>query len=199
MNRSRLALPLPRRGAIVLASSFLLLWGAQQAAVAADKTAAPNAARRAVDAGASLLVKVENAWIRPTVKGQTASGGYMSLTASRDLTLVGFGTSAAGETELHDMVMDGSVMRMRAIESLSLPAGKTITLRPGHGGQHLMLMDLKQQLKEGEDVVLTLKLRTPDGKLIAQEIKVPVRSGHMMHGMGGASVPQHGQQHHHGQ
>jgi len=101
----------------------------------------------------------------------------MSLTASQDLTLLGFSTSIAGETELHEMVMDGNVMRMRAIESLALPAGQVITLKPGAGGKHLMLMDLKRQLKEGEDITLKLKLRGPDGKIATQEIKVPVKPG----------------------
>lgn len=103
----------------------------------------------------------------------------MSLTASQPLTLVGFSTSAAAESELHEMAMDGDVMRMQAVPSLPLPAGQTVELRPGMGGHHLMLMGLKQQLKEGDEVALTLKLRTADGKTLTQDVKVPVKSGSM--------------------
>lgn len=141
------------------------------------------------------LVAVDSAWVRPTVKGQTASGGFMDLTASQDLTLVGFSTSVAGVAELHEMVMDGAVMRMRAIDSLSLPAGKAVALRPGHGGQHLMLMDLRRPLKEGEVLVLTLKLRGADGKALTQDVKVPVRSGAMP--QQGGHMDRHNDTHHH--
>lgn len=128
-----------------------------------------------VPAQAETPVKVDDAWVRATVKGQTASGGFMSLTSSRDLTLIGFSTPAAGQAELHDMVMEGDVMRMRAIDALPLPAGQAVTLKPGPGGKHLMLMDLKRQLKEGEQVLLKLRLRTADGKALTQEVTVPVR------------------------
>ncbi len=143
-------------------------------AQAADKV--PAKAGLKVDAA---LVKVEGAWIRATVKGQSGTGGFMSLTASQPLTLVGFSTSVATESELHEMAMDGNVMRMHAVPSLPLPAGQTVELRPGMGGHHLMLMSLKQQLKEGDEVALTLKLRTAEGKNVTQEVKVPVKSGSM--------------------
>jgi periplasmic copper chaperone A len=128
-------------------------------------------------AKAQPLVLVDKAWVRQAVPGQTATGGFMTLTASRDLTLVGFASPAAGETELHDMVMDGDVMRMRAMPSLTLPAGQPVVLRPGVGGQHLMLMGLKRPLKAGDELTLTLKLRTPDGKSLQQTVKVPVMAG----------------------
>ncbi len=141
---------------------------------------APPAEAEALKPGRSApetaqpLVQVADAWVRQAVPGQTATGGFMTLTASRELTLVGFASPAAGETELHDMVMDGDVMRMRAMPSLALPAGQPVALRPGVGGQHLMLMGLKRPLKAGDTLSLTLKLRTPDGKLLKQTVKVPV-------------------------
>lgn len=141
---------------------------------AADKPAVKAAASTT-----SALIKVDNAWIRATVKGQSGTGGFMSLTASQSLTLVGFSSSVATESELHEMAMDGNVMRMHAVPSLPLPAGQTVELRPGMDGHHLMLMGLKQQLKEGDEVALTLKLRTADGKTVTQDIKVPVKSGSM--------------------
>ncbi len=107
------------------------------------------------------------------VPGQTATGGYMSLTASQPLTLVGFKSAAARTTELHEMKMDGDVMRMRAIPSLALPAGQAVVMQPG--GQHLMLMGVTAPLQVGADVTLTLKLRKADGKTVTQDVVVPVR------------------------
>jgi len=163
------------RSALVSTSLALILAGAlAPVARAADKVPSKPAAH--TQHAQAPLVQVDSSWIRSTVKGQMATGGFMSLTASQSLTLIGFSTLAAGESELHEMDMDGGVMRMRAIESLALPAGKAVTLRPGAGGQHLMLMGLKQPLKEGDEVQLTLRLRTADGQNLTQDIKVPVRA-----------------------
>jgi len=140
----------------------------------------------------AVLVQVDGAWVRPAVPGQSATGGYMTLTAQRDLTLVGFRTKVAGEAELHDMVMDGDVMRMRALDALSLPAGQPVALRPGPGGKHLMLMGLKGPLKAGDELSLTLKLRTPDGKTLTQTIKVPVQAGPVKPSATVPSAPQPG-------
>ena len=172
-TKERMPLSFLTRTAIVSAS-LVIVGALASAAHAADKPQAKPVVGAA--SAQSPLVKADAAWIRATVKGQTATGGFMSLTAAQPLTLMGFSTSAAGESELHEMVMDGSVMRMRAIETLALPAGKTVTLRPGAGGQHLMLMDLKQPLRDGEEVLLTLQLRTADGQRLTQDIKVPVKA-----------------------
>jgi len=155
----------------------VLACAAAQALAAEPATPAASAASAPVVApAASNWVKVEGAWIRPMVPGQTATGGYMSLTASQPLTLVGFKSAAARTTELHEMKMDGDVMRMRAIPSLALPAGQAVVMQPGPGGQHLMLMGVKAPLLAGAEVKLTLKLRKADGKTVTQDVVVPVRS-----------------------
>lgn len=141
--------------------------------VAADVASAADQKAVTKVAVESPLVKVDQAWVRPMVKGQTATGGFMNLTATQNLTLVGFAMSTPGVPELHEMVMDGSVMRMHAVDTLALPAGQTVSLRPG--AQHLMLTELKQPLQEGSEVSLTLKLKTAEGKLVTQDIKVPVK------------------------
>jgi periplasmic copper chaperone A len=115
----------------------------------------------------------------------------MTLTAQRELTLVGFRTPVAGESELHDMVMDGDVMRMRALDALNLPAGQPVVLRPGPGGQHLMLMGLKRTLKAGDVLALTLKLRTPEGKVLTQTVRVPVNKGPAAPASAVPSAPAH--------
>jgi periplasmic copper chaperone A len=149
--------------------------GPVSVARAQDKAAPKSAAANA------HYVTVENAWVRPMVKGQSATGGFMVLTASQDLTLVGFATAVARTSELHEMAMDGQVMRMRAIDSLKLPAGQAVTLRPG--AHHLMLMDVKQPLKVGDELTLTLKLKAADGKALTQDIKVPVKAAQMQQPM----------------
>ena len=89
-------------------------------------------------------VDVQGAWARATVLGQKATGAFMKLTAKDGAKLVGAASPVAGVTEVHEMKMEGDVMRMRAIPGLDLPAGKTVELKPG--GYHVMLMDLKAPL-----------------------------------------------------
>ena len=108
----------------------------------------------------SAAVKVEQAWVRPSVPGQQGTGGYMKLTAREGLRLVGAESSVAGVAQFHQMKMEGNVMTMRAAGAIDLPAGKTVELKPG--GLHLMLMDLKQPLATGTSVPLTLVLQ--DGR-----------------------------------
>jgi copper(I)-binding protein len=118
-------------------------------------------------------VQITDAWIRPAGKGQGGTGGYMRLTSPAGATLVGFATPVAATAELHEMSMEGSVMHMRALPSVELPAGKTVSFQPG--GNHLMLMGLKKPLKVGDKVSLTLTFKGSDGKAFTQEVKVPVR------------------------
>lgn len=132
--------------------------------------AAPAGASKAAPQGP---VQVSGAWIRATVKGQSGTGGFMQLTSSQALTLTGFASTVAASAELHEMRMDGDTMRMRAIEALPLPPKQQVSLRPG--GHHLMLMGLKQPLKDGDAVNLTLLLKAEDGRAIKQDVVVPVR------------------------
>lgn len=119
-------------------------------------------------------VTVADAWVRGTVATQSATGAFMNLTSPVDTALVSAASPVAGLVEVHAMSMDGGVMRMRAIPQLPLPAGKTVNLKPG--GYHVMLMDLKGPLKEGETVPITLTFVGKDGKRTTQDVKVPVRA-----------------------
>ena len=105
---------------------------------------------------AAAPVTVEGAWVRPTVPGQKGTGAFMRITAKEGMKLVGAASPAAGVTEVHEMKMEGNVMRMRAITALDLPAGQTVELKPG--GYHIMLIDLTKPLTAGTtfDVTLTL-------------------------------------------
>lgn len=118
-------------------------------------------------------LKVQNAWARATVQGQKATGVFMQITAPAATTLLGVSTPVAGRAEVHEMKMDGDVMRMRPLaQGLELPAGTVVQLQPG--GYHLMLMDLKVPLQKDSTIPLTLRLQDSKGVQSAQEIRIPV-------------------------
>ena len=117
-------------------------------------------------------VEVTGAWVRATVPGQMGTGAFMNLTAKDGARLVGVSTPVAGVAEVHEMKMDGDIMKMRALPVLELPAGQAVQLKPG--GYHLMLMDLKQPLPKGSTVPLTLRLQDAQGVESRLEVSVPV-------------------------
>ena len=117
-------------------------------------------------------VTVEAAWARASVQGQQGTGAFMQLTAREPLTLVGASSPAAGLAEVHEMKMEGDVMKMRAIPALALPAGKPVQLKPG--GHHLMLMDLKAPLKPDTRVPITLNFRNAKGEASSLQLSVAV-------------------------
>ena len=124
--------------------------------------------------GASAEVTVEAPWVRSTVPAQKATGAFMTLTSDRDTRLVSAQSPVAGLVELHEMAMEGDVMRMRALpHGLDLPAGKAIEFKPG--GYHFMLLDLKQAIGEGKPVPIQLTLEDKAGKREIVEIKAAVR------------------------
>jgi len=97
-------------------------------------------------AAARAQVSVADAWIRATVPQQQGTGAFMKIKSATPARVIGFTSPVAGVAEIHEMAMDNNVMKMRAVAALALPAGETVELRPG--GYHLMLMDLKQRLKD---------------------------------------------------
>lgn len=119
------------------------------------------------------VVKIDSPWARATVPGQKGTGAFMTLTAAQGLRLVGVSSPVAGVAEIHEMKMEGDVMRMRAIPDLELPAGKTVALRPG--GYHLMLMDLKQPLARDTQIPVTLRFVDAQGRSSDTQVSVPVR------------------------
>lgn len=118
-------------------------------------------------------VKVYKAWARATVQGQKGTGAFMSLTASEGTKLVGLTSPVAGVAEVHEMKMEGDVMKMRAVAGgLDLPAGKTVELKPG--GYHVMLMDLKAPLAKDSTVPVTLLFKNARGVESKLNITLPV-------------------------
>ena len=120
----------------------------------------------------TAAVKVEGAWARATVQGQMGTGAFMSLTAKEGTTLIGVSTPIAGVAEVHEMKMEGDIMKMRAMPVLDLPAGKKVDLKPG--GFHVMLMDLKSPLVKDSTVPMTLLFKNAQGVRSKLELKLPV-------------------------
>jgi copper(I)-binding protein len=117
-------------------------------------------------------IKVENAYTRATVPGQQVAGGFMKIEnkgASVD-QLLSASSPAAGEVQLHEMAMEGNVMKMRQVKDIAVPAGGAVELKPG--GYHLMFMSLKGPFAAGETVPVKLKFAKA-GEL---EVKMPVNA-----------------------
>lgn len=119
------------------------------------------------------VLSVESPWVRATVPGQLATGAFMKITAPQGARLVGVSTPVAPVAEIHEMRMDGDVMKMRAVDKLELPAGKTVELRPG--SYHIMLMNLKVALKPDATIPLTFTLVDAQGAQRQEQVQVPVR------------------------
>lgn len=117
-------------------------------------------------------VKVEGAWVRATVPGQQGTTAFMKLTAQQHLQVVGASTPVAGTADLHEMKREGDLMTMRPMSKLDLPAGRAVALTPS--GYHLMLQDLKQPLRSGTTVPITLVLQDAKGVQSKLELKLPV-------------------------
>jgi copper(I)-binding protein len=123
-------------------------------------------------------VDVKDAWVRTSVQGQKATGAFMKLTAKDGAKLVAASSPVAGVTEVHEMKMEGDIMKMKAVAGgLDLPAGKTVELKPG--GYHVMLMDLKAALPKDSTIPLTLVFKDAKGMESRLELKVPVATAPM--------------------
>jgi copper(I)-binding protein len=124
-------------------------------------------------ADAAQQVELNRAWARTTAPGQEVGAAYLELKSASDLTLVKVESPVAGSVEIHKMTMKDGVMEMRMLQTLELPAGQAVKLEPG--GFHLMLFDLKQPLKTGESVPLTLNLKDKTGKASTLKVELPVK------------------------
>ncbi len=105
---------------------------------------------------------------RPTAPSQPTGGGYLTVVNNGVADRLLSATSPVAESvQLHSMRMEGDVMRMRKVDAIELPPGKTVELRPG--GLHLMLVGLRTPLAPGETFPMTLRFEK------AGEVKVDVK------------------------
>lgn len=134
----------------------------------------------AVSAHAQVLVT--EPWVRATVAAQKATGAFMQLKSTQDARLLEVTSPVAGTVEIHQMEMSGDVMKMRQVPDLPLPAGKAVELKPG--GYHIMLLNLKAQVKTGDVIPLTLvverggKRETIVVNAVAKSLTNSQHSGH---------------------
>jgi copper(I)-binding protein len=123
---------------------------------------------------AQAQVKVDDPWVRATVAPQKATGAFMQLTSAKAAKVVAASSPVADMVEIHEMKMDGGVMKMRAVDALALPAGQAVALKPG--SYHVMLMGLKAPIKAGDTVPLTLTVEGEDKQRSTVEIKAQARA-----------------------
>jgi periplasmic copper chaperone A len=122
---------------------------------------------------------------RATLPNAPVAGGFVTIvnTGTEDDRLVSVGADFAKEGQIHEMAMEGDVMKMRQLtDGLVIPAGQTVALEPG--GYHLMFMGLSQALVEGETAPVTLTFEKAGTITLDLHIEAPAAdapAGHMGH------------------
>ena len=121
---------------------------------------------------------IEGYWVKAMLPGQPVAGGFLKLTNKGDADdkLISATSPKSARVELHEMLMKGDVMEMRAIEGgIAIPAGATVELAPG--GLHVMFFDVTETFKDGDMVAVTLTFE----KAGTVELLVPVMAKAMKH------------------
>ena len=115
-------------------------------------------------------IKVEHAYTRAMMPGQQVAGGFMKIENKGGPAdqLIFASSPVAGEVQLHEMAMEGNVMKMRQVKDIAVPAGGAVELKPG--GLHLMFMNVKAPFSAGETVPVKLRF----AKAGEVEVKMPV-------------------------
>lgn len=124
-------------------------------------------------------IKVSEGWARTSTPGQSVGAAYMTLTSTKNITLVQVDSTSAGSVEIHSMSMNNGVMKMRMLNKLDLVAGKPYKLAPG--SFHLMLFDLKKPLKMGEKIDFTLHFKDRANKTSEVKVYVPAKDEQVSH------------------
>ena len=139
-------------------------------ACAAMLASVQGAPARADEVTAGDLV-ITQAWARATPKGAKTGGGYLTIENKGSVPdrLVGGSADVASSVQVHEMSMERGVMKMRPVEGgLTIEPGKTVKLAPG--GYHLMMMDLKQPLKRGDKVPVTLEFEKAGKVMVSLDV-----------------------------
>ena len=136
-------------------------------------------------AATQAQVEVKDAWARATPGKAENGAAYLTIVSPVPDRLTGVSTPVAKKANLHNMTMEGGVMKMRPLSEVDLPAGQPVTLKPG--GTHIMLMGLNRQLTPGEHFPLTLSFE----KGGSREVEVAVEKAGAMgpEGHSGAGMP----------
>ena len=126
---------------------------------------------------------------------QMPTGAFMQIRSDQATRLVEVSSPVAKTVQIHEMSMQGDVMKMRAIKGLDVPANKPVELKPG--SYHIMLLDLTAQIKAGDSVPLTLVFEGADKKRETVNVNATARSP--MGGPQGQGMHEgmHDKMHHH--
>ena len=130
-------------------------------------------------------LEISAGFSRATLPNAPVGAGYLTITnkGTADDTLVSATSPVAGVTQIHEMKLEGDVMKMNEVEGgLVIPAGQSVTLEPG--GLHIMLMDLKQQLVEGTTFPVTLTFANA-GNIEVELAVGPINADEPTHDMSG--------------
>ncbi len=119
-------------------------------------------------------IQVNEPWVRATVAGQKATGAFLTISSKEAVKLVEVKSTAAAIVEIHEMAMTDNVMKMRRVNDLDIPAGKSVELKPG--SFHIMLMDLINPVAAGSNVPLTLVFKGAEGKVSKIEINAKAKA-----------------------
>jgi copper(I)-binding protein len=143
--------------------------------------------------GTDPELSVEGAWVRsnPNLMG----AAYLVITSPTDDELVAASVdpSIAATVEVHEVVTDDGMMRMREVSGITLPAGESVVLEPG--GYHLMLLDMPAMLAPGTGVDITLTFTSGTTRVVSAEVRESTVPEDHMHGQ-----HEHGwHEHEHGQ
>jgi len=126
-------------------------------------------------------LSIDHPFARATPPGAKTGGAFFVVKnagATSD-RLIGAASPVAGGAELHEMAMDGGVMKMRAIGAMDVPAGGKLELKPG--GLHVMMVDLKQPLKPGDKLPLTLTFEKAGSIVVSVDVEAMGAMGGMTH------------------
>lgn len=159
---------------ISLMALALAACGQQAEAPAATDAAAPatEVAEATASAQVPADVTVEDAWCRPTPNGAKAGGCYVILTSTGNDTLNAVATQQADMAQVHEMKMEGGVMKMAHLDNgLPMIAGQRTELKPH--GNHIMLMGLKAPLVAGQTVKIDLTFANAGTKSVDFAIRTP--------------------------
>ena len=124
-------------------------------------------------AAAQAQVTVDKPWVRTTVAQQTTTAAYLTITSAKGGKLVSASSPVAASVDVHEMKMDGDMMKMRAVDAVPLPAGRPVEFKPN--GLHVMLTGLKAPLKAGDVVPIRLVVEDAKGKRETVDVKATAR------------------------
>lgn len=119
-------------------------------------------------------VQVSDAWVRETIPGQSVGAAYMRIRSKERLDLIGVKSKVSRSAEIHQMSMQGGVMKMRELSIVRVDPDREVRLEPG--ATHVMLVDVRRPLTPGEKVALRLIFRRPDRSTLSVTVLARVRS-----------------------